>query len=284
MRPLRARLVTSHSGGSGTPLGRHYGRSARSSLHWPAEMPVQETRPGADGGTPSWGRLQMPRWSAERRAAARKRPRRLRDGLAIEPAARVTVVRASRRSIPSAFAGRYGPHNSDNTLPRERRSSPPWIRPSRTMDDGRPTINDRSIRSSTSSIACAQRRRGAADQHPFVLPPILSEQGAAGATAAARRDPVYCHTIFWPVVPEEAKAWWRAILQSRRNGRTLTPGAARCRSGPGGCAAPRQRHGEASRNPPLLHRTNDTFGRSKAPRDRGALRQRVPVRSNNTGT
>jgi len=35
-------------------------------------------------------------------------------------------------------------------------------------------------------------------------------------------DPVYCHTIFWPVVPEEAKAWWRAILQSRRTGRTLT--------------------------------------------------------------
>jgi hypothetical protein len=34
-------------------------------------------------------------------------------------------------------------------------------------------------------------------------------------------DPVTCHTIFWPVVPEEAKAWWRAILQSRRGGRTL---------------------------------------------------------------
>jgi len=40
------------SGGSGTPLGRHYGRSARSSLHWPARMRVQETRPGADGVTP----------------------------------------------------------------------------------------------------------------------------------------------------------------------------------------------------------------------------------------
>jgi hypothetical protein len=35
-------------------------------------------------------------------------------------------------------------------------------------------------------------------------------------------DPVTCHTIFWPVVPEEAKAWWRAILQSRRAGRTLS--------------------------------------------------------------
>jgi hypothetical protein len=35
-------------------------------------------------------------------------------------------------------------------------------------------------------------------------------------------DPVYCHTIFWPVVPEEAKAWWRAIVKSRRTGRTLS--------------------------------------------------------------
>ena len=35
------------------------------------------------------------------------------------------------------------------------------------------------------------------------------------------RDPAYCHAIFWPVVPEEAKAWWRAIVESRRTGRTL---------------------------------------------------------------
>jgi hypothetical protein len=34
-------------------------------------------------------------------------------------------------------------------------------------------------------------------------------------------DPMYCRRIFWPVVPEEAKAWWRAILESRRSGRTL---------------------------------------------------------------
>ena len=68
MRPLRARLVTSHSGGSGTPLGRHYGRPARSSLDWPARMQVQETRSGADGGfTHVSIRLQMPQWSAGRR-------------------------------------------------------------------------------------------------------------------------------------------------------------------------------------------------------------------------
>jgi hypothetical protein len=35
VRPLRAGLVDLHSGGSGTPPGRHYDRSARSSLHWP---------------------------------------------------------------------------------------------------------------------------------------------------------------------------------------------------------------------------------------------------------
>jgi hypothetical protein len=34
-------------------------------------------------------------------------------------------------------------------------------------------------------------------------------------------DPVYCYTIFWPGVPEETKAWWRAIVESRRTCRTL---------------------------------------------------------------
>ena len=31
-------------------------------------------------------------------------------------------------------------------------------------------------------------------------------------------DPARCHAIFWPVVPEEAKAWWRALADSRRDG------------------------------------------------------------------
>ena len=35
MRPLRCRLVTGTPGGSGIPPGRHYDRSARSSLNWP---------------------------------------------------------------------------------------------------------------------------------------------------------------------------------------------------------------------------------------------------------
>jgi hypothetical protein len=34
-------------------------------------------------------------------------------------------------------------------------------------------------------------------------------------------DPAMCHAIFWPVVPEEAKAWWQAILDSRRTNRSF---------------------------------------------------------------
>ena len=112
MRPLRARLVTSHSGGSGTPLGRHYGRSARSSLHWPARMPVQETRPGADGGT------------HRERDACKCRDGALRGERRRAWTRRATLARASRASRmvrlsalhPLGFsAGRYDPHNSDDS-------------------------------------------------------------------------------------------------------------------------------------------------------------------------
>jgi hypothetical protein len=50
VRRPRVRLVTSHSGGFGAPPGRHYDRSARSSLDWDwAQMPSsQEARPGAE--------------------------------------------------------------------------------------------------------------------------------------------------------------------------------------------------------------------------------------------
>lgn len=33
-------------------------------------------------------------------------------------------------------------------------------------------------------------------------------------------DAAFCHAIFWPVVPEPFKVWWRAILQAHRAGRT----------------------------------------------------------------
>jgi hypothetical protein len=43
---LRTGLVNLHSGGSGTPPGRHYDRSARSSLDWDRATTSQEARPG----------------------------------------------------------------------------------------------------------------------------------------------------------------------------------------------------------------------------------------------
>src|SRR3954467_9273385 len=49
VRRLRARLVTSHSGGSGTPVGRQYDRSAGSLLdETGANARPSETRPGAE--------------------------------------------------------------------------------------------------------------------------------------------------------------------------------------------------------------------------------------------
>src|SRR5262249_15253678 len=67
MRRLRARLVTSHPGGPGTPAGRHYDRSARSSLEWDrgAGLASQEARPGAAAN----GRLAIARAAVERREA-----------------------------------------------------------------------------------------------------------------------------------------------------------------------------------------------------------------------
>jgi hypothetical protein len=60
VRSLRARLVTSHSGGLGTPPAGHYGPAARSSLHVARRYAVfAEARPEI---------RKMPRWSAERRA------------------------------------------------------------------------------------------------------------------------------------------------------------------------------------------------------------------------
>jgi hypothetical protein len=80
MRRLRAGLVTPLPGGPGTPLGRHYGRSARSfaglgALQWlriakassaqkgmVPSPPKPQGKPGNAGpGT------EKPRWSAERR-------------------------------------------------------------------------------------------------------------------------------------------------------------------------------------------------------------------------
>lgn len=34
-------------------------------------------------------------------------------------------------------------------------------------------------------------------------------------------DPDYCGPIFWPVVPQDVKAWWGAIRDAKAAGRTL---------------------------------------------------------------
>jgi len=98
----------SHSGGSGTPLGRHYGRSARSSLHWSAvaarRRRIQETRPGAEGATPiERDALQMPRWSAGRRTHRKMRARLPAAGFASSPQGVRFYGCAFRRSAPSRF-------------------------------------------------------------------------------------------------------------------------------------------------------------------------------------
>ncbi len=60
------RVVTATPGGSGHRTGRHYDRSARCPLHWPARMRVQEARPGTE---------KCRRWNAERRRARNARAR-----------------------------------------------------------------------------------------------------------------------------------------------------------------------------------------------------------------
>jgi hypothetical protein len=72
MRPLRAGLVSLHSGGSGQRAGRHYDRSARCSLDGPAPMPVPGSPARSCGGVKA--SPEMPRWSAERRAGQRHWP------------------------------------------------------------------------------------------------------------------------------------------------------------------------------------------------------------------
>jgi hypothetical protein len=79
-RRPRARLVTSPPGGPGTPAGRHYDRSARSSLDWDrsglaACSTSQEARPGSCSEWP-FGHSPEPQWSAARRAPRSQRVRR----------------------------------------------------------------------------------------------------------------------------------------------------------------------------------------------------------------
>ena len=72
VRPLRAWLVTTHSGGSGQRAGRQYDRSARCSLDGPAQMPS----PGSPARSCGEAKVspEMPRWSAGRCAGQRHWP------------------------------------------------------------------------------------------------------------------------------------------------------------------------------------------------------------------
>jgi hypothetical protein len=82
VRRPRVWFAARHSGGPGLRPGTTTGalRGARCIGRYSRtrRMRVQEARTGADGGTHESTRLQMPRWSAERRAPGRipGRPRR----------------------------------------------------------------------------------------------------------------------------------------------------------------------------------------------------------------
>jgi hypothetical protein len=68
-RPLRAWLVTTLPGGSGTPLGRHYDRSARSLLNRDRmqQSASREARPGVAADDI---RQKCRQWSAVRRGVS----------------------------------------------------------------------------------------------------------------------------------------------------------------------------------------------------------------------
>src|SRR5689334_22693521 len=70
MRRPRLRLASGDSGGHGAPVGRHYDRSARSSLDW--DWLTQSPKGGGlVPGSPVRGQ-KSPRWSAGRRALSQE--------------------------------------------------------------------------------------------------------------------------------------------------------------------------------------------------------------------
>src|SRR6185312_15161507 len=91
----------SHSGSPGTPPGRHYGRSARSSLDWPARIPVQEARPGVDGGMTLEGDACKCRGGAPGGGRIERCVHAFAAGLASLPHRREYKDAPSRRSAPS---------------------------------------------------------------------------------------------------------------------------------------------------------------------------------------
>jgi hypothetical protein len=95
-RPLRAGLVSLHSGGSGQRAGRHYDRSARCSLDGPAPMPSPGSPARSCGGGDSARNAAVERREARRPASLAGDPWRSRDRPDRKAGHRV------RRSAPSA--------------------------------------------------------------------------------------------------------------------------------------------------------------------------------------
>ena len=221
----------------------------------------------------------MPRWSAERRAAvahaAAAPPRRARNRAcrARHGGSRLSALH------PLGFCRAVRPLTTRTTPCRENEGACP---------DGS-TSGQHARRRATHTAAGRRprlRARGGAArlQHAVRVPPLLSEQALPAQPPLLGRDPSICHAIFWPVVPEEAKAWWRAILESQAHRPHTPPGAERSPKPPGRMRGSAPSHGKACEIRLCCIAQMTHSAHSKAPRDRGALRQRVPVRSNNTGT
>jgi len=116
MRSPRARLVTSHSGGPGTPPGRHHDRPAGSLLDWDRREPGPRKRgPG----------LRHPPWAdAECRGGAPRGGHPDRKGCAA-PRTRGLWLDASRRSAP--FASAQGKSVKAQPARQDKRAAERWL-------------------------------------------------------------------------------------------------------------------------------------------------------------
>jgi hypothetical protein len=125
-RPLRAGLVSLHSGGSGQRAGRHYDRTARCSLDGPAQMPVPGSPARSCGGVYSARNAAVERREARRPASLAGGPWRSRD----RPDRK--AGHGVRRSAPAPVGAppplvrcqgrKTGQTSGAKNTPRERRS------------------------------------------------------------------------------------------------------------------------------------------------------------------
>ena len=221
----------------------------------------------------------MPRWSAERRAAvahaAAAPPRRARNRAcrARHGGSRLSALH------PLGFCRAVRPTQLGQHPAARTKELAPMVRhPDKTLDEDAMPHTSRGRRPRFRA-----RRAAARDQHPVGVPPLLPEQTLPAAPPLLGRSGLFA-------TPSSGR-WCRrrprrGCARSSNRSAPTAHSARRCAlpKPPGRMRGSAPTPWQSLRNPPLLHRTNDTFTHSKAPRDRGALRQRVPVRSNNTGT